>query len=78
MTRLAAFNVHSCMVVAVFATIFVMQSADGFRQLSVSKTSTRHEKYVLLNMAGDSDKKENSMMDILSGIYSKQARQETK
>jgi hypothetical protein len=76
MTRLAAFNVHSCMVVAVFATIFVMQSTDAFRQMSVSKTSTRLAKYSRLNMAGDGDRKENSMMDILSGESSKQAGQE--
>lgn len=71
MTRLAAFNAHSCMVVAVFATIFVMQSTDAFRQTSVSKTGTRLAKHVRLNMA-DSGKQENSMMDILSGINSKQ------
>jgi hypothetical protein len=76
MTRLAAFNVNSCMVVAVLATIFVMQSTDAFRQMSVSKASTRLAKYARLNMAGDGDKKENSLMDILSGKYSKQAWQE--
>ena len=71
MARFAAFNVRSCMVVAVLATIFVMQSTDAFRQMSTSKKSTR---FANLNMAADG--KENSMMDILSGTYPKPIGQE--
>jgi hypothetical protein len=59
------------MVVAVLATIFVMQSTDAFRQMSISKKSTR---FANLKMAADG--KENSMMDILSGIYPKLVGQE--
>lgn len=78
MARLVSFNVYSCVVVAVFATIFVIQSTEAFRQVaSVSKTSTKLTKLVFLNMAGDGDQKENSFMDILSGMYSKQTRGKT-
>jgi hypothetical protein len=48
-----------------------MQSTDAFRQMSISKKSTR---FANLKMAADG--KENSMMDILSGIYPKLVGQE--